>query len=227
MILPNKQQTKSTNYSDAKLNFLQMKHFIFYLLLVFTNSIISQTDSQLYTSKIDSIRHGIKLDLISASRPPISNADTALLQYYPADIEWRLETKIILTPNEIPFELPTSSGKTKLFKKYAIAKMAIQGKEFELSIYQNQAFLNNPDLMDYLFIPFLDATNGESTYEGGRYIDINLSDINFEKAIIDFNLCYNPYCAYSSGYNCPIPPVENRLKISINAGEKKWTKGEH
>ncbi len=204
-----------------------MKKCIFYILVIFTNSLLSQTERETYVTKIDSARHRIKLDMISASKSPISIADTSFLQYYPADFEWKLEAKITLTPNETSFELPTSSGKTKLFKKYAIAKMVFQGKEFELSIYQNQAFTNNPELMDHLFIPFLDATNGESTYEGGRYIDITLQDIKFEKTTIDFNLCYNPYCAYSSGYNCPIPPTENRLNISINAGEKKWSKSEH
>ena len=202
------------------------KHFLLFLIIS-SNYLFSQSMKDNYISKIDSTRNRIKLDMIESSKPPISISDTAFLQYFPADIEWKLEAKITLTPNEIPFELPTSSGKTKLFKKYAVAKMAVKGQEFELSIYQNQAFLNNPELMDHLFIPFLDASNGESTYEGGRYIDITLSDISLNKAIIDFNLCYNPYCAYSSGYNCPIPPAENRLKIPINAGEKKWTKSDH
>ena len=202
------------------------KHLVFFLIIS-SNYLFSQSLKDKYISKIDSTRNQIKLDMTNSSRPPISIADTAFLQYYPADIQWKLEAKITLTPNEIPFELPTSSGKTKLFKKYALARMAIQGQEFELSIYQNQAFLNNPDLMYHLFIPFLDATNGETTYEGGRYIDITISDISLDKVIIDFNLCYNPYCAYSSGYNCPIPPAENRLKIPINAGEKKWSKSDH
>jgi uncharacterized protein len=202
------------------------KRFLFFLIIS-SNYLFSQSMIDNYIIKIDSTRNQIKLDMLNSSRPPISISDSAFLQYYPANIQWKLEAKITLTPNEIPFELPTSSGKTKLFKKYAVARMAIQGQEFELSIYQNQAFLNNPELMDHLFIPFLDATNGETTYEGGRYIDINISDISSVKATIDFNLCYNPYCAYSSGYNCPIPPAENRLKIPINAGEKKWTKGDH
>jgi uncharacterized protein (DUF1684 family) len=38
--------------------------------------------------------------------------------------------------------------------------------------------------------------------------------------LIDFNLCYNPYCAYTTGYNCPIPPKENFIDLEIRAGEK-------
>jgi uncharacterized protein (DUF1684 family) len=42
------------------------------------------------------------------------------------------------------------------------------------------------------------------------------------RPIIDFNYAYNPYCAYNEKYSCPIPPIENHLKIAISAGEKAW-----
>jgi uncharacterized protein (DUF1684 family) len=78
---------------------------------------------------------------------------------------------------------------------------------------------------DHLFIPFTDATSGEGTYESGRYIDLDIKDITDNKFTIDFNKAYNPYCAYVTGrYNCPIPPVENRLAVAIRAGEKAFGK---
>ena len=80
---------------------------------------------------------------------------------------------------------------------------------------------------DYLFIPFTDATNGNETYEGGRYIDILITDISNNTVVIDFNKAYNPYCCYATGYHCPIPPKENALSVTINAGEKKYTKPVH
>jgi uncharacterized protein (DUF1684 family) len=78
-----------------------------------------------------------------------------------------------------------------------------------------------PQYKDYLYLPFKDFTNGESTYGGGRYLDFKMSDIQENQTIIiDFNKAYNPYCAYSDGYSCPIPPSENHLQVFIEAGEK-------
>ena len=75
---------------------------------------------------------------------------------------------------------------------------------------------------DYLFIPFKDLSNGEATYGGGRYMDIRMDDIKNGELMLDFNKAYNPYCAYSDGYNCPVPPVENHLETEVNAGEKSF-----
>ena len=80
-----------------------------------------------------------------------------------------------------------------------------------------------PGMKDHLFVPFKDWTNGEESYGGGRYIDLKTGDITDGKITIDFNKCYNPWCAYSDGYNCPIPPVENHFELKIEAGEKMWT----
>ena len=72
--------------------------------------------------------------------------------------------------------------------------------------------------MDHLFLPFTDNTNGVETYGGGRYIDLKIPAGNTIN--IDFNKAYNPYCAYSDKYSCPIPPPENHLDIEIKAGIK-------
>jgi uncharacterized protein (DUF1684 family) len=201
-----------------------VRYFIFIFWLVLSSSVYSQNQMTEYSQEILAKRQNSKKELISETRAPIQASDTSLLDYYEPNIDWKIEAEILLTPNDTIFQMPTSSGKTKPYKRYGIAKMRHAGKSFELSIYQNQNFLNDPELKDYLFIPFLDATNGETTYEGGRYIDLRLYEIKNGMAVIDFNLCYNPYCAYSTGYNCPVPPAENRLKIKIEAGERKFIK---
>ena len=83
------------------------------------------------------------------------------------------------------------------------------------------------EYQDYLFLPFTDSTNGNETYEAGRYIDLKMTDIAGNSVIIDFNKSYNPYCAYKSGYQCPVPPAENHLKTWVRAGEKKFAPEEH
>ena len=82
-------------------------------------------------------------------------------------------------------------------------------------------YQSDPPIEGYetsLFLPFMDETNGETSYGGGRYLDLEISDIQSNDVWIDFNQAYNPYCAYSSYYNCPIPPANNYLDIEIKAG---------
>jgi uncharacterized protein len=80
-----------------------------------------------------------------------------------------------------------------------------------------------------LFVPFRDATSGRETYGAGRYLEIELQRHakGAHTATLDFNLAYNPHCAYSSDYSCPIPPPENTLPIAITAGERAYSEGQH
>jgi hypothetical protein len=75
---------------------------------------------------------------------------------------------------------------------------------------------------DYLFLPFNDASNGKTTYGGGRFIDLEIPAAGNKTIEIDFNKAYNPYCAYNHNYSCPIPPDENNLNILVNAGVKDF-----
>jgi uncharacterized protein len=94
----------------------------------------------------------------------------------------------------------------------------------KLNIYQSQMLIGVDQYKDYLFLPFTDLTTGAESYETGRYIDLKTGDIVDGKLTIDFNRCYNPYCAYRAGYSCPIPPKENALPVAIPAGEMKYGK---
>ena len=96
-----------------------------------------------------------------------------------------------------------------------------------LYVYQFEALMKKEKLKDYLFVPFGDATSGFESYGGGRYIEFYISDIKNNQVILDFNKAYNPYCAYTTGYNCPIPPLENLLIVAIPAGEKNYGKKVH
>ncbi len=123
------------------------------------------------------------------------------------------------------FTMLTSSGKEKSFRQYGILSFEIDKKQFELPIYQNIKLMENEKYKDYIFIPFMDLTNDEETYGGGRYIEAKLP--TGDTYNLDFNYSFNPYCHYTTGYNCPIPPRENFLNIRIEAGEKKFGEGKH
>ena len=73
-----------------------------------------------------------------------------------------------------------------------------------------------------MFLPFLDNTNGEETYGGGRYIDLQFPEGG--ELVIDFNKAYNPLCAYNEKYSCPIVPLENYLELKVEAGVKAFEK---
>ncbi len=129
---------------------------------------------------------------------------------------YRVVAKITRYEKEPFFEMPTSGPKTPEYRKYGLLQFEIAGKAYELTIFQNLSSMRSPIYRDYLFLPFTDLTNGENTYGGGRYIDIRIP--KGDTMIIDFNQAYNPYCAYTTGYSCPIPPEENYLDLAVEAG---------
>ncbi|MBT5403568.1 MAG: DUF1684 domain-containing protein [Crocinitomicaceae bacterium] len=194
------------------------------LLLWFLPS-FAQSD---YNSK--ELQRRIELNtnyLDSASSPlhPDSLRSFIGLSYYDIDESYRLAVKVKKKLGA-SFTMATSSGKLKEFRQYAVLKFALNGSKFKLPIYQNIKLMRNPLYRDYLFIPFTDLTNGSSTYGGGRYIEARIPKKG-ELLELDFNKSFNPYCHYSTGYNCPIPPKENYLNTKIEAGEKLLYKSIH
>jgi len=140
------------------------------------------------------------------------------IHFFPVNTKYAVNAKFVRTPDERPFQMSTSSGMRKTYIKYAEARFVIDKKEYKLNVYQSQELIKSAEYKDYLFIPFTDATSGNETYEGGRYIDLNIPQS--DHILINFNKAYHPYCAYTDGYNCPVPPLENTLPIKIEAGVK-------
>ncbi len=119
------------------------------------------------------------------------------------------------------FKMPTSTERTPIYRRYGYVDFIYKSDTVRLEVYQNIALRKQEEYKNYLFIPFKDATSAKETYGGGRYIDLQIP--NNAKMILDFNTAYNPYCAYSYRYSCPIPPKVNHIIIEINAGEKTPT----
>ena len=137
--------------------------------------------------------------------------------FFPINLKYRVSAKLTKTENPEPFELPTSSGKTKTYQKYGKASFVLDGKELTLTLYQSLALSKQEGYEDYLFLPFRDATNEIETYGGGKYMDLKIPTGN--TIILDFNKSYHPLCAYNAfDYSCPIVPRENFLPVRIEAG---------
>lgn len=124
----------------------------------------------------------------------------------------------------IGFVMKTSGTKTQLYLRYGKLNFTIDGRKCELTVYQSKQLMFTTEYKNYLFIPFTDLTSGDKSYGGGRYLDLLIEEIKKDSVEIDFNKAYNPYCAYASGYNCPIPPAENDLPVAIEAGEMNFEK---
>ncbi len=142
------------------------------------------------------------------------------LDFFEINPDYIVKAEFVRTPAESPFRMKTSTDRMPVYVKYGELYFNLKGKDFKLNLYQNQELTQDPEYFNYLFLPFTDLTNGESTYGGGRYIDFRIPES--KEVILDFNKAYNPYCAYSGKYSCPIPPEENDLEIEIFAGVKAF-----
>lgn len=155
----------------------------------------------------------------------VEGDDKNLMQFFPVNPKYRVYARFEKTENGNWFQIPTSGKLKKIYRVYGVLKFQINDTTVHLNLYQSQDLMSNEKYKNYLFLPFTDATTGIESYESGRYIDVNMNDIENKMLIIDFNKAYNPYCAYVSGkYNCPIPPKENHLRIAIRAGEMNFSK---
>lgn len=142
------------------------------------------------------------------------------LEYFAVNESMKIESEFTRTEGEATFKMKTSTDRLPEYVKYGEARFVIGEYSFVLNVYQNIELVKKPGMENHLFIPFTDLTTGESTYGGGRYLDVEIPE--GDKLILDFNLAYNPYCAYNGRYSCPVPPPENFIKFLIEAGEKAF-----
>ena len=133
------------------------------------------------------------------------------LQYFKPDQAWRLGGQFVKRAKPDTQALATSSGVAEVYIDVGTVKTKIDGQPYELTAYAGK------DKTD-LFFTFSDATSGDETY-GFRFFHAPLDTIA-NTAVIDFNMSYNPDCAFSAYTTCPLPPVNNRITARITAGEK-------
>lgn len=140
------------------------------------------------------------------------------LQYYPIDMAYKIRARMIPVEDPKMIELPMTDGSVEKYLRHSYAAFELNGAQHQLLLLQAAKEADKRNL----FLAFADETSGEETYGGGRYINLRQDGKN--SITIDFNLAYNPYCAYNPNYACPLPPKENLLEIPIRAGEKDYKK---
>ncbi|MES2733930.1 MAG: DUF1684 domain-containing protein [Bacteroidota bacterium] len=142
------------------------------------------------------------------------------LPYFPIDYQYCVAATFVRDSMSKPFLMQTTTDRKPEYRKYGELHFTLNNQSLKLTVFQNLGLSQKAGYEDYLFVPFTDLTNGIESYGGGRYLDFRMAQLQGEKIRLDFNLAYNPYCAYGQNYSCPIPPAENRLPDSIPAGVK-------
>lgn len=131
---------------------------------------------------------------------------------YPVNPDYCIEAKYTAydTPKLISIQDVLEIYHETPFQGYVTFKL--EGEEHRLEAHMDED--------EYMRLDFRDATNGDTTYIGGRFLVAEMP--KDEKIVVDFNQAYNPPCAYTDYATCPLPPPENRLPIRIEAGEKAY-----
>lgn len=193
------------------------------LLIILTIAFFSASCATLqYKKEIKEHRIAYKEDFQNSDHAPLKGSQLNDMAFYPADDKYVVKAKVIINESPENYDIETSSGMKKSFYTYGHAEFTLDDMIIKLELIRNLKVIQMPQYKDYLFLAFKDLTNGEDTYGGGRYIDLYISEIEEGHITIDFNKAYNPYCAYSDGYNCPIPPASNYINLEIKAGEKMY-----
>jgi uncharacterized protein (DUF1684 family) len=141
------------------------------------------------------------------------------LRYFEPDKKFRTKPVLFLIKDSSYIIISNNDGEKNKYWRYAKAVFTIDDKTDTITLFR-KASLKKDD-KNY-FIPFYDDTNGDETYTGGRYIDLEINDST--SFVLDFNLAYNPYCVYNYRFSCPVPPKENKLNRRIEAGERMFLK---
>ena len=149
--------------------------------------------------------------------PPVAFAP---LKYFPPDPSWVFRSKLQPYAQPERVTITDTKGRTRDGMIYGFLTLLKDGRSHTLRVYR----MSTPGGGFYHAVWFTDHTTGDSTYEVGRYLDFEKVDDPGHLYTLDFNLAYNPYCAYSTGYGCPIPRKEDRLDLAVTAGEKTWHK---
>jgi uncharacterized protein (DUF1684 family) len=134
------------------------------------------------------------------------------LDYYPVDPDFRFEGPLIRKTTANTFSMAATGGELRTAHEIGYFLLDLPNGSFPLPVYEMEETPGD------LFLPFLDATTGVETYYAGRYL--NVEEIGRGLYRLDFNLAFNPFCAYGGAYSCPIAPENSRLPIAVRAGEK-------
>lgn len=169
---------------------------------------------------IQTFQKELNLSFADSTSSPLSTEDRlqfVQLAFFDIDSNFRCMAKFTPKMGKV-FKMKTTTDRQVEYRPYGQLVFELNGQKHRLMLYQNIKLSQKEKYKDYLFLPFTDATNGSDSYGGGRYIDFKIPQQKW--VVLDFNKAYNPYCAYSSRYSCPIPQPQNDMNTKVIAGVK-------
>jgi uncharacterized protein (DUF1684 family) len=144
------------------------------------------------------------------------------LKYFAPDPAYRIVADLEPVEEKKVVVLPTNDNKQQTYVEYARASFRLNNTDCELLILE---VMESGPFRGTLFLAFADQTSAFETYGAGRYLDVEKVP-GANTITLDFNKAYNPYCAYTDSFSCPLPPRENILSVPIRAGEMTYDKAD-
>ena len=150
--------------------------------------------------------------------PPTEREDFDGLDYFSPDPDYRVEATVTVHDDPETVTMHTTANTAVEYRRAVTFTFEIRGREQSLAGYASEA-------TEGLFVPFRDKTTGQQTYDKGRYMELEPSRDLADGDVVplDFNIAYNPFCAYSDSFACPLPPEGNWLDVAIEAGERSYS----
>jgi len=182
----------------------------------------AQTDSLQAIAEITAFQKNLNEEYKNRDESPLEAADFDKFEshdFFPIDLDYRVNATLTVTEGTPFFAMKTTTSRLTTERIYGYVTFTLDEKDFRLPVYQSKNLMKTEEYADYLFFPFTDESNGKQTYTGGRYIDLRIPKEG-DNLIIDFNMAYNPLCAYSPRYSCPIVPAENQMDVVVPVGVK-------
>jgi hypothetical protein len=151
--------------------------------------------------------------------PPEERDDFESLDYFDPDADYRVTATVEVHDQPEPVEMDVSAGPPQRYLRVATLHFEL-GEGDDAETYELAGYRQQED-DDGLFVPFRDKTTGQQTYRDGRYMEFETEElVDGSEMVLDFNLAYSPFCAYSETFACPLAPEENWLDAEILAGEQ-------
>jgi uncharacterized protein (DUF1684 family) len=197
-----------------------MKHALILLLITLPLQCIAQDDAATAKKEIEHFRQELNTEYKDPDKSPLDTKALKLFKqhdFFPVDLKYRVVAHLMITENTPFFQMKTTGDRLPQYRKFGLVHFTLDGIDYELPVYQSKDLMVRKEYEDYLFLPFTDFSNGKESYVGGRYLEVRMPKEGNE-VIVDFNKAYNPYCAYSDRYSCPLVPPENHLDTVIKAG---------
>lgn len=191
---------------------------ILVLLLSFPIYSLAQSN---YQKAVDA-QNELNSEFADKEKTPLTKKDFKKfkeLPFFPIDTQYAVVAMLEFTPEDTVFKMKTTTDRLPEYRRAAIATFKINGVEYKLNLYKSLRLQGIEKYKNYYFLPYKDKTCGSESYGGGRFLDFDIEN-QVDEILIDFNMSYNPLCAYNEKYSCPIVPSENYIDVEVKAGVK-------